>query len=111
MCRCKKTFTFLVACLASVSPTIATPLFTGFDAFSEGVIGSTFTDGGITFSALDQYSGSGPGAPFIIEGTDGVGLGPSFSPPNYLTTQGLVPGPGFSFGRFGSARITFGPVT
>ncbi len=87
------------------APAIAIPLTATFDSFSEGDTSVTFTDGGITFSDLDERIGTVPDS-FSIESTDSSLFGPSFSPPNYLTTEGFAPGSGFSFGRFGSARIT-----
>jgi hypothetical protein len=92
------------------SPAAAQPLIATFDAFAEGDSFSTLTDGGITFSGLDQRLDGGS---FIIEAAGGPEvalLGSLFSPPNYLTFGGYSPGPGFGFGRFGSARVTFGPL-
>lgn len=75
-----------------------------FDSFAEGDANIAFTDGGITFSDLDERSGPAQHS-FSIEGTDRDQFGPYFSPPNYLTTGGFSLGPEFSFGRFGSAKI------
>jgi hypothetical protein len=79
-------------------------LVANFDSFSEGEWGLSITDGGITFENLNEYGVQGE---FSIEGSTTEQMGPFFSPPNYLTTEGYVPGPGASFGRFGSADIVF----
>ncbi len=92
------------------SPATATTLLATFDSLPEGNAGSTITDGGITFFDLDRRLAGPPQTNFTIEATDTTLFGPTFSPPNYLTTGGYVGGPSFSFGRFGSARITFGSV-
>jgi len=106
--RLKKIFIVAAVCLLFVTSAAATPLFTAFDTLAEGTVGSVLTDGGITFSDLDQRI-PGPHGPytFSIESTDGAQFGPLFSPPNYLKAGGYAPGSGFSLGRFGSARITF----
>lgn len=87
------------------SPTLAA--VATFDSFSEGFSGKTITDGEITFFDLDErLSPNQLPYEFSIESTTTAQLGSSFSAPNYLTTEGFVPGPDPSFGRFGSARIT-----
>jgi MYXO-CTERM domain-containing protein len=96
--------------LTLVSPALATTLLATFDTLPEGDAGSVITDGGITFSHLDRRLTGPPQTNFTIEATDTTLFGPTFTPPNYLNTGGYVGGPGFSFGRFGSARITFGSV-
>jgi hypothetical protein len=103
----KNMWVIVVLSFTLASPAVATPLIATFDSFSEGDARATFTDGGITFSDLDTRPGTGG---FVIESTDSMLFGPSFSPPNYLTTGGFSPGSGFSFGRFGSAQLTFGEV-
>jgi hypothetical protein len=96
----------LVAGAMLASPARATPLIATFDSFSEGSVSHIFSDGGITFSDMDSRLSSFPDL-FIIENASSLS-DPAFSPPNFLTTVGYVPGPGFGFGRFGSARLTFG---
>lgn len=76
-----------------------------FDQFSEGKMSPSFTDDGITFSNLNRYGVTGD---FVIESGTVAENGIFFSPPNYLSTGGFIPGPEESFGRFGSADITFG---
>lgn len=99
----------VVSYVAFASPTLAA--IATFDSFSEGFSGTTITDGGITFFDLDErLSPEQIPYTFSIEGTTASQLGSSFSAPNYLTTEGFVPGPDPSFGRFGSARITTGKV-
>lgn len=96
----------LIGVLVWSAPAKAIPLTATFDSFSEGDSFFSFTDGGITFSNLDErLPGPTPGH-FSIESTTNSLLGPTFSPPNYLTTEGFTPGPGASFGRFGSTLIT-----
>lgn len=84
----------------------AIPLTATFNSFFEGDSFLSFTDGGITFSNLDERLPGPPPGHFSIERATKKLLGPTFSPPNYLTTEGFSPGPGVSFGRFGSTLIT-----
>lgn len=99
----------VVSYVTLASPTLAA--IATFDSFSEGFSGTTITDGGITFFDLDErLSPKQLAYTFSIESTTASQLGSSFSAPNYLTTEGFVPGPYVSFGRFGSARITTGKV-
>ena len=80
-----------------------------FDHFQENYNTTRLTDGGITLSDLDRYLGSGFPEPFAVESVGPVNnLGPLFTFPNFLTFGGTVPGPGYGFGRFGSAKITSG---
>ncbi len=83
----------------------ALPLVATFDQISEGKTFASFTDDGITFSNLNRYGLEGD---FVIESGTSAENGAFFSPPNYLSTGGFIPGLGESFGRFGSADITFG---
>src|ERR1017187_3331114 len=82
-------------------------LTANFDDLNEGSLGSSFSDGGIRFSNLDERIPGPSGDAFTIQTTT-ANL-PRFSPPNYLTFGGFVPGDttNFSFGRFGSANIDF----
>jgi len=82
-------------------------LTANFDDLGEGTEGSSFSDGGITFSDIDERIPDTPGGSFDIEAT--IATLPGFSAPNYLTFEGYVPGlnNGYSFGRFGSANIGF----
>lgn len=95
----------VLSSVALASPTLAA--IATFDNFSEGFSGTTITDEGITFFDLDERLGQSP-AKFSLEGSTAEQLGSAA--PNYLTTEGFVPGPDPSFGRFGSARITTGKV-
>ena len=103
--------TVLIACLSfsGFAPARAQVVLTAnFDSMAEGVAGTTFTDGGITFSNLDRRF---PGQPapniFTIEWT--TASIPGFTQPNYLTFGAYTPGNAgsFSLGRFGSADIDF----
>lgn len=78
-----------------------------FDSLPEGTTRTTLTDGGITFFDLDQRLTDAIPS-FTIESTTSELFGSSFSAPNYLSFSGFVEGEGFSFGRFGSTRITTG---
>jgi hypothetical protein len=96
------------ALLALVSLPVAATMITAgtnFDSLSEGFVGSSFTDGGITF--FDQQ----PFPTFAIDslGFSAIELGPTFSPPNYLNFGGfLTPGPECCiFGGFQSMRMSF----
>ena len=82
-------------------------LTANFDDLGEGSEGSSFSDGGITFSDIDERIPDTPGGTFDIEAT--TATLPGFSAPNYLTFEGYVPGlnNGYGFGRFGSADIGF----
>jgi hypothetical protein len=102
----------LIACLSfsGFAPARAQVVLTAnFDSMAEGVAGTTFTDGGITFSNLDRRF---PGQPapnnFTIEWTTSNYL-PGFTQPNFLTFGAYTPGgaAAFSIGRFGSADIDF----
>ena len=101
----------VVSSVALASPTLAATAT--FDSLDEGFSGTSITDGGITFSNLDERLSPAQGPyTFYVEGATTEQLGSSFSAPNYLTTEGYVAGisPDLSFGRFGSARITTGQV-
>ena len=80
-------------------------LTANFDTLHEGSLGNSFSYGGISFYGLDERIPDTPGGTFTIEAT--TASLPGFSPPDYLTTEGYVPGNGYSFGRFGSANIGF----
>ncbi len=79
-------------------------LVANFDDLTEGGYGSVISDGGITFSNLDERISNGHSS-FAIEMTTSNLLG--FSLPNYLTFEGYSPGPGYSLNRFGSMTIGF----
>ncbi|MCL4219789.1 MAG: hypothetical protein KJZ65_00325 [Phycisphaerales bacterium] len=98
--------TFAGACLlfGQAQASVAT-----FDTLSEGVLGTTFTDGGITFSDLDDRAGGFP-VPFTCERADGTMPGPGFSPPNALGFGSWVPGPDAAFSQIGSFRFTTGTI-
>ena len=100
----------VLASVASVPPAIAA--IATFDSFSEGFSGKTIIDDGITFFDLDEFLPPDQVGleNFSIESTDSQLFGTLFSPPNYLTTEGFSPGSGFSFGRFGSMRMTTGEI-
>lgn len=78
-----------------------------FDSYAEGIIGTSFTEGGITFFNLDntlQPVGTGF---FIAEQADGNLTGQTgFSTPNCLGSVGWAPGSGASFGRTKSFEMS-----
>ncbi|MFO1010241.1 MAG: hypothetical protein U1F29_09300 [Planctomycetota bacterium] len=79
-----------------------------FDTFTEGVLGTTVVDGGITFSNLTNGFGGGT---FCCENgtTDFAGFG-GFTPPNALGFNGYSPGPGAGFSRVVSFELTTGQL-
>ena len=81
-----------------------------FDDLNESSLGSSFSDDGIIFSNLDERIPGPSVNTFTIQATT-ANL-PGFSPPNYLTFEGFVPGDtsGFGFGIFGSADIDFSGI-
>ncbi|MGD0252703.1 MAG: hypothetical protein ABSC01_08395 [Verrucomicrobiota bacterium] len=85
-------------------------LTANFDDLTEGSEGSSFSDGGISFSDIDERILNSTVNTFDIQATT-ANL-PGFSPPNYLTFEGFVPGDtdSFGFGRFGSANIGFSGI-
>jgi hypothetical protein len=88
---------------------LATPALAGtahFDSYTEGAIGTSFTESGITFMNLDNTLQPIGTALFICEEADGTLTGyPGFSTPNCLGSVGWSPGPGASFGRTKSYEI------
>ncbi len=80
-----------------------------FDTRSEGDLGETFVDGGITFFELDDRAGPGP-VSFSCERADGTLSGTGFTPPNVLSFSAWVPGPLAAFDQCGSFRFTTGSV-
>ncbi len=97
---------------AVLFPAVAFAQDATFDAFPEGVIALTFTEGGITFSNLDVAFPGSPGfSSFICEQADGDLAGqPGFTAPNCLGAMGYSPGPSASFGRTFSYEMTTGQL-
>ena len=91
---------------------LASPLLAGtarFDAFTEGSIGTSCNEAGITFSNLDNTLQPIGTAHFIAEWADGSLAGmPGFSSPNALGSVGYSPGSGASFGRTKSYEMSTG---
>jgi hypothetical protein len=84
-----------------------------FDAFAEGLIGTTFTEGGITFSNLENDIGGPIGTnSFICEQADGSLAGqPGFTAPNCLGgATGYSPGPGAAYSRAKSYEMRTGQI-
>ncbi len=80
-----------------------------FDLFSEGDLGLSFIDTGITFFGLDDRTGSGD-VPFSCDRADGTLSGAGFSPPNALGFGSWVPGPDAAFSQCGSFSFSTGTV-
>ena len=80
-----------------------------FDIYTEGIIGTSFNEAGITFSNLDNTLQPIGTAFFICERADGTLTGQTgFSTPNCLGSVGWSPGPGASFGRTKSYEMSTG---
>lgn len=85
----------------------ATTTYTAnFDDLSEGSVGTSFSDGGLTFSDLDMREPGASTYPFVIDQASGT-LSSPFSAPNALGFGGYELGSLASFDRFGSAWIDF----
>jgi hypothetical protein len=91
---------------------LASPALAGtarFDGYPEGIIATSFTEAGITFSNLDNTLQPIGTAFFIAEQADGTLAGqPGFSPPNCLGSVGWSSGSGASFGRTKSYEMSTG---
>jgi hypothetical protein len=84
-----------------------------FDILSEGVIATTYTEGGITFSNLENDIGGPIGTnSFICEQADADLTGqPGFSAPNCLGgATGYSPGPGAAYSRVKSYEMSTGQI-
>jgi hypothetical protein len=84
-----------------------------FDTLTEGVIATTFTEGGITFQNLENDIGGPIGTnSFICEQADGDLSGqPGFSAPNCLGgAVGYSPGAGGAYTRVKSYEMTTGQI-
>jgi hypothetical protein len=90
--------TICLVCLASD----AHELIANFDQFPETALGTTFVDGGITFSDLQELDGGGV---FTTDDPSSLQL-PDVSAPNVLITNLVVPGPIAGYGPFHSFRMT-----
>lgn len=93
-------------CLSGLAATTYTA---AFDDLSEGSVGTTFSDGGLTFSSLDMRVPGESIYPFVIDQATAT-LPSPFSSPNALGFGGYVVGPSASFQRFGSAWIDFSGI-
>lgn len=80
-----------------------------FDSLGEGDLGTTFTDGGITFFSLDDRATIGDGS-FNCERADGTLSSSGFSAPNALGFGAWVPGPFAAFSQCGSFSFKDGTV-
>lgn len=80
-----------------------------FDTLVEGSSGASLTDGGITFSNLDRFFGTGAGESFAIDDASAdLSSFAGYSSPNVLAFGGYSPGTGVAFSRFGSMDFTTG---
>lgn len=98
----------LLLAVGCVSGGVANASIATFDSFAEGDLGTSFTDGGITFFGFDDRAG-GTGH-FTAERADGTLSGAGFSAPNALGFGGWSPGQFAAFGQCGSFSFTTGVV-
>ena len=106
--KCNIRYCIISLCFFSVAAAQASIYLTAnFDNLTEGSQDSSFSDGGINFSNIDERILGPANYTFDIQAT--TANSPGFSHPNYLTFGGFVPGDtgGFGFGRFGSASMGF----
>ncbi len=103
--------TLMCVCLAlpCLGSGVACAAIATFDSLTEGDLGPSFTDGGITFFGLNDRAGAGP-VPFNIERADGTLSGSGFSPLNALGFSAWVPGPDAAFSQCGEFSFTTGTV-
>lgn len=80
-----------------------------FDSFSEGAIGNTFTDGGITFYDFDNYI-SFYTPPLYIDDASTTLANSTFSPSNVLSFSSAISGGTAGYGRFGSISMSVDTV-
>lgn len=99
----------LIALAFGHSLAYATIYTATFDDLGEGPVGTSFSDGGLTFSDIDERIPEPSIYSFDIDQATAT-LPPPFSPPNVLTFGGYIPGPECAFGRFGSAWIDFSGI-
>lgn len=104
-----KRITGLFMALPFTGASIAGASIVTFDSLSEGDIGPSFTDSGVTFYNLDDRATPGF-VNFSIERADGTLSGPGFSSPNTLGFGSWVPGPDAAFSQCGSFLFTTGTV-
>ncbi len=99
--------TSVLALAALAAP--ASAQLADFDTLSEGTFAPTITDGGVTFSNLDN--GFGGAQNFCPEQADGDLTGiPGFTPLMTLGFGGWSPGPHVGFSRIISCDITTGLI-
>jgi hypothetical protein len=86
----------------------ATAQTANFDTQTEGFLGTSFVENGLTFHDGDpRIPGSPPPTSLNAEDASSTLAGfAGFSPPNTLAMIGFSPGPGAAFSRFGSLSIT-----
>ena len=80
-----------------------------FDSFSEGSVGNSFTDGGITFSDFDNYI-SFYTPPLNIDDASTTLANSTFSPNNVLSFSSIISGGTAGYGRFGSITMSIADV-
>src|SRR5262245_48601386 len=78
-----------------------------FDSQTEGFIGTTYTEGGITFSNIDRrIPGQPAGGTFAIDNaTNDLTGRAGYSSPNVLGFSAYSPGSSTGFGRLGSFEM------
>lgn len=104
-----KPVSILCMTLQCVGVGVAGASIATFDSLTEGDLGVSFVDGGITFFGLDDRATIGD-ASFNCERADGTLSSSGFSAPNALGFGAWVPGPFAAFSQCGSFSFTNGTV-
>lgn len=105
-----RAFTFVPLVLSSVLVVHAgaQSSVANFDSAVEGLVGTTYTVGAITFSDLQATAG-GPLQPFAFESAAAFGGLQDASAPNVLGLGTFAPGSGFASTPMHSLRVTIPP--
>ncbi len=106
----KRSYLNLIAgsCLIIVAG-VAQAATATFDSFAQGSVGSSFTDGGITFSDFDNYI-SFYTPPFYIEDGSTALVNSTFSPNNALAFMSPATGGSVGYGRFGAMSMSIDSI-
>ena len=81
-----------------------------FDTFTEGILGATIVDGGITFTNLDVGFGTAPNDYICEDGAAGLTQFAGFTAPNALGFSALVPGPQVAYSSVLSFELSTGQI-
>lgn len=102
----KSTLKAVLLFLTCIFSANANVLVADFDNLSEGLVGTTIQDGGLTFSGLETYTDFSTGN-LTIDNVSRDAQFASSNGPNCLLFGGYCPGPYGSSGRFGSMNVSF----